>query len=67
MRDKLRVYKLDGREIGEVEMLALSKVEGYHGEDMTSAYQHLKNRGVEIQFIEYRDAAFAPNGEISPA
>lgn len=63
MKDKLRVYKLDGREIGETEMLALSKVEGFDGDDMTSAYQHLKNRGVEIRFIEYRDAALAPNGE----
>lgn len=63
MKDKLRVYKLDGREIGEVEMFALAKVEGFDGEDLTSAYQHLKNRGVEIRFIEYRDAELAPNGE----
>lgn len=63
MKNKLRVYKLYGHEIGETEMLSLSKVEGFDGEDLTSAYRYLVNRGVEIQFTEYRDALLKPNGD----
>lgn len=64
MKDKARVYRVGSphREIGEHELLALAQRNGYQGDDLTSAYQHAVYRGVEVRFLEYRDAELAPNG-----
>lgn len=52
-----RVYRHEGKEISEAELLALAHSKGFVGTDLTSAYRALVMDGVEVKFLRYKDVS----------